>query len=77
MSRFAKVVRGWIMPNSHSFDEQGARMRIAQRQYSLFRVDYRLQGLDPDWIGAHEVKPVRCQCCGEAIPWNIIKGWRD
>jgi hypothetical protein len=60
------------------FDDEDADTLAAQVQYGIFRMRYRSQtGFDPDWIGAHEVKPVRCQCCGEAIPWDIIKGWRE
>lgn len=32
---------------------------------------------DPNIIGEHEVEPVKCPCCGEAMPWPLIKGWRN
>ena len=32
---------------------------------------------DPNIIGEHEVPPVCCPHCRKAVPWAIIKGWRN
>ena len=31
---------------------------------------------DPLIIGEHEVAPVRCCHCDQALPWPLVKGWR-
>lgn len=31
---------------------------------------------NPLIIGEHEVRPVCCEGCGRAVPWDLIKGWR-
>jgi hypothetical protein len=36
----------------------------------------RARGLDPDFIGEHEVEPIRCGGCGKIVPWKDIKGHR-
>jgi hypothetical protein len=53
-------------------------MRIKTRleregELLTWRLHLRSRGLDPDMIGEHEVEPIRCGHCGEAIPWRTIK----
>jgi len=53
------------------------RWTDAEFELAMFRLDRYEKGFDPDLIGEHEVKPVRCPCCGHAIPWALIKGYRE
>jgi hypothetical protein len=48
-----------------------------QRKWQKHRQECLARGIDPDWIGSHEVDPVCCINCGQEIPWEVIKGWRD
>lgn len=48
-----------------------------RQDYLAWRHEQREQGIDPDWIGSHEVDPVRCPTCEATIPWLVLKGWRD
>lgn len=81
-----------MMPNAHTYaaspaaswqskltpDEMIEALKWAmQRKWVKHCADLRAQGIDPNWIGSHEVDPVCCLNCGEKIPWAVIKGWRD
>lgn len=44
-------------------------------RYNEHRMELKRRGIDPDWIGSHEVKPVCCTGCGKQIPWIVLKGY--
>jgi hypothetical protein len=48
-----------------------------RRNYAAHMTMLTSRGLDPMLIGEHEVQPVRCDGCGEAIPWRKVKGYRN
>lgn len=45
-------------------------------EYNTHRLSLRAAGIDPDWIGVTEVKPVCCEGCGKQIPWAVLKGYQ-
>lgn len=52
-------------------------LEIRRRKYDNHRLELRRKGIDPDWIGSHEVKPVCCTGCGKQIPWVVLKGYHS
>lgn len=50
---------------------------IRKRRYELHCLELKRRGIDPDWIGSHEVEPVCCTGCGKQIPWGILKGYHQ
>jgi hypothetical protein len=72
-------VWGWIMPQGFhgtarkTFEDQ--ELLIARGKLASFDFEQRQLGRDPQWIGAHEVRPVICRCCGEPIPWEVVRGY--
>jgi hypothetical protein len=52
--------------------EQSEQLRL----YNEHRREMAAQGYDPDFIGVTEVRQVRCECCGEPIPWRTLRGWQ-
>jgi hypothetical protein len=63
---------------SHFNAARMERDRVAYQEHrrSVVPFGYPTSG-NPNIIGEHEVAPVRCPCCNHALPWALIKGWRN